>query len=96
MTAATIPDTGLDWVTFTDEDQAEACSYRTDPCSRQATHIAIFRLVDGGCAHIRPRFTCCLIHRDRILRDATKVDGLFCCYTCWPLTIVELVRMVAL
>jgi hypothetical protein len=96
VTAATIPDTGLDWVTFAGEEHAESCHYVSDPCSRQATHAGIFRLVAGDCEHVTTRVLYCLIHRDRILREAEESGGLFCCHTCGSQTVVYLVRMVSL
>lgn len=96
MTAATTTDTGLDWVTFEDHDHTRSCDYRSDPCSRQATHAGIFRLVAGDCEHFRTRILYCLAHRDLILAQAKENGRLFCCPTCKEHTIVQLIRMVTL
>ena len=96
MTAATISDPGLDWVVFAGEDDGETCRYNYGSCSCQATHAGVYRPVTGNCEHIRTPVPYCLIHRDRILRDAAESDGLFCCYRCELKTIFYLVRMVSL
>lgn len=96
MTTATAPGIDLSWTSFTDEEHGESCHYVSDPCSRQATHAGIFRLVAGNCEHFSPRILYCLIHRDLILRQAGEWHHHFCCHSCGPRTIVKLVRMVAL
>ena len=76
---ATIPDTGLDWVTFAEEEHAEACHFRSTPCSAQATHVGYFQTAQG-CPHSRNLY--CLAHRDLILTRAVLNGGLFFCTVC--------------
>ena len=94
MSTATDTGTGLDWVVFEEHDHTESCDFRTDPCSRQATHAGIFRVISGGCDHFRIRVLYCIPHRDLILRRAEL--GRFYCHTCGHRTLGELVRMVSL
>lgn len=93
MTTTAAPGTGLDWVTFTNEDRSETCAYRTEPCSRQATHVGFFVLVSGGCELYSDEILYCLAHRDLLLRQAVKHDGYFCCAHGALCTVAQLIRM---
>ena len=95
MSTATDTGTGLDWVTFEEHDHTKSCDFRTDPCSRQATHAGYYRPVAGDCPHGR-RVLYCLIHRDRILQKSKLNHGLFGCPICEPFCVNYLLRMEAL
>lgn len=96
MTTTTAPGISLDWVTTADHGHDRPCDYGGEPCSRQATHVATYRRVAGNCVHFRSRILYCLIHRDLILRQATRRDGLFQCRRCAPGVLLELTGMEAL
>ena len=91
MSTATDTGTDLDWVRFTSEDHDEVCGYRG--CQSHATHAGIFA-VFKPCTHTRMPY--CLTHREVILRDARKADGLFMCRICGPGSVVHLLRIEAL
>lgn len=96
MTIAATPGTALDWVTFEDFRSDEVCGYRTDPCSRQATHAGVFRLMAGTCGLYSDRIPYCLAHTDLLLRQSVRNYGLFCCPHGSSCVIALLVRMEAL
>ena len=92
MTTTTLPDTGLGWLTFEDEDPTEVCEFRSDACTRQATHVGVFRTA-AWCSHDRTRY--CLAHRDMVLRQVLCAGGFFC-GDCGPGTTAVFLRMEAL
>ena len=96
MTTTTLPDTGLDWVTFSDDDRTKQCQYVSHSCTAQATHVGTYRLAPG-CPHPSRRLYC-LGHRDMILRLAVPWENRFRCPHCWPpyLAIAVLLSMEAL
>ena len=96
MTSTTAPGIDLSWVTFEDYRFEEACDYRSDPCSRQATHVGVFRIVSGTCELYSDRILYCVVHRDLLLRQAAASGGLFCCPHGGRCLIAQLLRMEAI
>jgi hypothetical protein len=97
MTATAAPGIDLDWVTFLDEEHPETCGFRSDPCSRQATHVGTFRRVTGNCPEFSSRILYCLVHRDLLMQQlVASGDPFFRCPHGRFCTVAELLRMEAL
>lgn len=96
MTTTAAPSIDLSWVTFQEQDHREPCGYCTVRCTREATHVGIFRLVSGTCPNWHDRVLYCVPHRDDVMRRACRSNQFFCCNACKGRTVVELVRMEAL
>ena len=81
MSAATIEQIDLSWVTFMQEDDDCGACEAHEGCSAQATHLTRW-IPWTGCAHRRTVY--CLRHTETTLRRAAVNGRLFWCVDCGP------------
>lgn len=80
MTAVAI-DTSLDWVTFSDEEQAKPCARKppTDPCPLEAVFRIFFEI---RCTHPERDMDVCLPHKDEVVAKLNDPEGQVVCLRC--------------
>ena len=91
---ATTEDTGLDWVTFAEEEPGDACQFGQQACTAEATHVALY--LPLSCDHDRRLY--CLAHAEYIIRAAAARQAQigvprFYCSRCGPDTKLILLQM---
>jgi hypothetical protein len=74
------PVTGLDWVTFSDEEHGKSCEWRKPECSAEAVYLLVAAPVRNPCnGHVH---LACLPHKDAILQELAERRGWNCSGRC--------------